>query len=305
MTIRVGTRGSRLALAQAEEIIGALRAEHPRLRFRLVVIKTFGDEFQRAALFKKNQVGVFTKVIEEKLLNKEIDIAVHSLKDLPTELPQGLVLAACPKRLDPCDVLVTRGALTLGKLAPGAVIGTSSPRRKRQLAFLRPDIRVKDIRGNLDTRVLKVLKEKALDGVVVAKAGLWRIKKYLKYARKIPPQDFLPAVGQAALAVETRRDDQVIYKLVRFLNHKKTEREVMAERALLRTLRGGCRVPVGVYSKIQGKRFYLKAAVFAKDAKKTVRATLSGDLKDSEGIGRRLARLLLQKGAARLLREKS
>ena len=299
---RLGTRGSRLALAQTGEILRWLKARYPCLQFRRVIVKTFGDEFSRAALFQKNQVGVFTKAIEEKLLKNEIDLAVHSLKDLPTELPQKLVIAACPKRLDPCDVLVTRAGLSLGTLPPGAVIGTSSPRRKRQIALLRPDVRVKDIRGNLDTRVRKVLLEKTLDGIVVAKAGLWRIKKYLKYARRIPPDDFLPAVGQAALAIEIRRDDPVAWKLVRPLNHRDTEREVLAERALLRTLRGGCRVPVGIRSKIQGGLLGLQAAVFSNHTKEVVRGAISGPLTDPEALGRCLAKKLLKKGAGRFLR---
>ncbi|MBI2095582.1 MAG: hydroxymethylbilane synthase [Candidatus Omnitrophica bacterium] len=299
---RLGTRGSRLALAQSGEILRRLRARHPRLRFRRVIVKTFGDEFSRAALFQKNQVGVFTKAIEEKLLANEIDLAVHSLKDLPTELPRRLVIAACPRRLDPCDALVTRTGLTLDTLPAGALVGTSSPRRKRQIALLRPDVRVRDIRGNLDTRVRKVLREKTLDGVVVAKAGLWRIKKYLKYARRIPPDDFLPAVGQAALAVEVRRDDEAAWGLVRPLNHRDTERKVLAERALLRTLRGGCRVPVGVYSRIRDGRLDLRAAVFSNDTKGAVRGAVSGPSADPETLGRRLAQRLLKKGAGRFLR---
>ncbi|MGH7197213.1 MAG: hydroxymethylbilane synthase, partial [Candidatus Omnitrophota bacterium] len=176
--LRIGTRGSPLALAQAGEIQRRLSARWPGLKFTRVVIRTEGDEFQSVELFRRKKTGIFTKAIEKKLLENKIDIAVHSLKDLPTELPAGLRLAAFPKRVDPSDVLISRKRWGLASLPEGAAVGTGSPRRKRQLLLLRPDLRLVDIRGNLDTRIGRVLRKNDLDAVVVAAAGLLRLKKY-------------------------------------------------------------------------------------------------------------------------------
>src|SRR3989338_7513307 len=231
-------------MAQATAIRRCLKKKFPKFQFLLVVIKTTGDNFQGVELFKKNNIGVFTKALEDKLLSREIDIAVHSLKDLPTELPKSLVLCAFPKRLDPSDVLLSKKRWRFSELPKGASVGTGSPRRKRQLLRLRPDLDVREIRGNLDTRVKRVIRDKKYDAIVVAKAGLLRIKKYLKYARVIPSDKLLPAVGQAALGLEVRSNDKETSAIVKTLNHSETEKAVCAEREFLKTLKGGCRVPV-------------------------------------------------------------
>ncbi len=301
--IRIGTRGSRLALAQAAEIKKRLERLYPKQYFKLVIIKTSGDEFQTVALFKKTNIGVFTKALETKLLKKEIDIAVHSLKDLPTELPKGLMLAAFPKRLDPSDVLISRKRFNLTSLPKGAVVGTSSPRRKCQLHRLRPDLKLRDIRGNLDTRVSKVLREKKYDAIILARAGLLRLKKYLRYASAISPKQLLPAVGQAALGLEARRNDRRMLGMLKRLNHPPTEKEVRAERAFLKTLRGGCRVPVGVYSKIHGPRITLHGAVFSVRNNRVLKETLTGPKNNYQKVGESLAQKLLRKGADSLLIE--
>lgn len=300
--IRIGTRGSALALAQSGEVLKCLRRRWPSEKFSLVTVKTAGDEFQSVELFKKTNVGVFTKAIEEKLLAGKIDIAVHSLKDLPTDLPRGLALAAVPRRLDARDALISRKRWKLETLPAGSVVGTGSPRRKSQIAHLRPDLVLKDMRGNLDTRVGKVLR-KEYDAVVVADAGLRRLRKYRRYAKPIGPEVLLPAVGQAALAIQVRARDARTLKLVRALNHTATEFEVKAERAFLGTLRGGCRVPVGIFSQTSGKTLRLRASVFSTKDASRVSGEISGRLVDAEALGRRLAAALLRKGAGRLLRE--
>ncbi|MGH7198799.1 MAG: hydroxymethylbilane synthase, partial [Candidatus Omnitrophota bacterium] len=234
---------------------------------------------------------------------KEIDLAVHSLKDLPTGLPKGLCLAAFPKRRDTRDVLISRGRFSLSSLPRGASVGTGSPRRKRQLLLARPDLNLRDIRGNIDTRMAKVLRRKEVDAVVVARAGLLRLGKYLKYARPISSRVMLPAIGQAALGIEARRSDREVLALTRFLNDARTEKEVLAERSFLKTLGGGCRVPAGIYSKVQGARLSLKATVFSTKGNGFVTDEASGPAAHFRELGVKLARRLLKKGAAKFMKE--
>lgn len=301
--IRIGTRGSVLALTQTLGIQKRLQKKFPHARFESVVVKTMGDEFQSVEIFKKTHIGIFTKAIEKKLLTGKIDMAVHSLKDVPTYLPAGLCLAAFPKRLDPRDVLISRKRWNIRTLPKGARVGTASPRRKRQLSLLRPDLKLEDIRGNLDTRVKRVLMERKLDAIIVAKAGLLRLKKYLRHAAPLSPRQVLPAVGQAALAIETRKKDKSLNHLVRTLNDSKTEIAVLAERAFLQTLQGGCRVPVGIYSSVQKNKLKLRAAVFSVKSEGCLRSEISGQPKDFKSLGRKLAKSLLRKGAGRFLKE--
>ncbi len=301
--VRIGTRGSQLALAQARDVQKRLYRRHPRVTFKLVVIKTAGDEFQSVELFKRKKTGVFTKAIEERLLRNEIDLAVHSLKDLPTELPKGLCLAAFPKRLDPADVLISRKGFGLSSLPRGASVGTGSPRRKRQLLLARPDLKVIDIRGNLDTRIAKVLKERRYDAVVVARAGLLRLQKYLKYASSLSPSVVLPAVGQAALGLEVRASDKEVIRLTQFLNDPNTQKEVLAERSFLKKLMGGCRVPAGIHSKVRHACLYLKAAVFSTNGTSFVVDEISGPAGRYRELGAELAKRLLKKGAGKFVKE--
>lgn len=301
-TLRIGTRASRLALAQSSDVKRRLEKRFPSVRFKLVKIRTLGDEFQSVELFKKTNIGVFTKALERKLISGEIDLAVHSLKDLPTELAPSLALAAVPRRLDPRDVLVTKNRLGLSELAPGARVGTGSPRRRRQIARLRPDIRTVEIRGNLDTRVRRVLTND-LDAIIVARAGLLRLKKYLKYARVIPSKQVLPAVGQAALALQTRKNDFESFRLARALNHHESEKKVLAERRFLALLEGGCRVPIGVMSEIKRGRLHMTAAVFSTTDNGFAEASATGSAARPSNVAEKLARTLLKKGAARFLKE--
>lgn len=302
-TFRIGTRGSLLALTQAEGIRRRLALMHRTLRFRLVKVRTAGDEFQGVELFKKNNTGVFTKEIERKLLKGEIDIAVHSLKDLPVDLPRGLTLGAFPRRADVRDVLISRGRYTLWNLPKGSSVGTGSPRRKRQLVLLRPDLDVRDIRGNLDTRVAKVLKEKRYDAVILAKAGLDRLGKYGKNAVTIPSTILLPAVGQAALGIEVRENDKETLRVVSSLTHQPTKKTVMAERTFLKALHGGCRVPVGIDCRIKGGKIRMKASVFSTKNGDRLSAGFSCASGSYASAGKILAKKLLKKGAARFLRE--
>ena len=303
MLIKIGTRGSKLALAQARQVLAKLKKLNPQERFKLVVIKTYGDEYQSVEIFKKTNVGVFTKEIEKKLLNGTIDIAVHSLKDLPTDLPKGLKLAAIPKRAAVEDVLISRARHTLEGLPRGARVGTGSPRRKSQLRLLRPDFEIADLRGNLDTRVAKVIKEKSLDAVMVARAGVERLGKFKRYCRVVPATQVLPAVGQGALGLEVRSQDARTKKIARLLNDSVTEALTGAERRFLKELRGGCRVPVGIFSRKKGNKIHLTAAVYSVKNASFVKARISRPFSQAALAGKALARRLLKKGARRFLLE--
>lgn len=302
-TVRVGTRASALALAQTREVVRALKRRHPKQRFSIVKIKTTGDEYRGVHLFKKNHVGVFTKKIERRLLDGKVDIAVHSMKDLPTTLARGLTVAAVLRRADVADALISRERHTLRSLPAGSRIGTGSPRRKRQLALLRPDIEIVDLRGNLDTRVSKVLRERVLDGVIVARAGLKRLKRFRRYLRRIDPKIFLPAVGQGALAIEARQKDERAKKIARALNHPESERLVAAEREFLKRLRGGCRVPAGILSRKIGGRIRLRAAVYSVRSDGFVEGVVERPWAQAAEAARTLAEDLLCRGARRFLRQ--
>ncbi len=302
-TIRIGTRGSALAIAQAGEVKRMLEKKHKNLRFELVPIKTFGDEYQSVEIFKRTNIGVFTKAIEKSLLLGKVDLAIHSLKDLPTTIPGKLILAAIPKRSDTRDVLISRGGFTLKTLPKNAKIGTGSPRRKRQILRLRPDLNVVDLRGNLETRVSHVLKQKSLDAIVIAHAGLLRLKKFRRYSKIISEKDILPAVGQGALAIEARKEDREVLKIVRSIRHIATEKKVLAERIFLKTLQGGCRVPVGVLTKEKKNIFYMKAAVFSVNSSEVIEGEITSPAPDALSSAKKLARRLLTKGAAQFLKE--
>lgn len=302
-TLRIGTRGSRLALAQSSDVCRRLRRLNPGLRFELAVVRTTGDEYQSVELFKRTQIGVFTKAIEKKLLERKIDLAVHSLKDLPTQSHKDLTIAAVPKRESVEDVLISRGRHSLRTLPQGAVVGTGSPRRKRQLALLRPYLKLVDIRGNLDTRIRRTVVERRYDAVVLALAGLKRIRRYMRYARVIPAENFLPAVAQAALAVQARRADSEACEAARRLNHASSERAVIVERAFLAALRGGCRVPVGVLTRSSGRTLRFRAAVISPDSGECVSGGFSAPSAKAPAEARRLAAALLKRGAAKFLRE--
>ena len=244
--VRVGTRGSRLALAQTELVLSRLRAVHPGVAFELVIVTTQGDA-NRAAPLAGMGLGVFVSEIERRLAAGEIDLAVHSLKDMPTALPDGMAIGAIPERADPRDVLVCHLGHTLARLPAGARIGTSSPRRAAQLAEYRPDLTIVPIRGNVETRIRKAAGDEC-DGAILAAAGLHRLGLADAITEYLPPDRFVPPPGQGAMAVEIRADDARMTALVAAAHHPPTAAAVAAERAFLSILGGGCQVPVGAYA---------------------------------------------------------
>jgi hydroxymethylbilane synthase len=293
----LGTRGSRLALVQAEECAATLRAAG--IEVEIHIIRTTSEHLPDTPLAVIDQRDVFTRQLDEALLAGEIDLAVHSLKDVPTELPEGMSLSAVTRRHDPSDVLVSDERYTLDGLPREAVVATSSLRRRAQLLHHRPDLEVVGIRGNVDTRVRK-MREGAADAVVLAHAGLERLGLDVPHT-VIPPEVVLPAVGQGALAVATMRDHPLREPLREALHHEPTEKAVLAERAMLRALEGGCRVPVGATSAVGGSGVRLGGIVISPDGALAYRGEAEGA--EPEEVGRRLAFDLLEQGAAVVLGE--
>jgi hydroxymethylbilane synthase len=296
-TAILGTRGSKLALVQAEECADSLRAAGIEVEVR--VIRTTSEHHPDTPLAVIDQRDVFTRQLDEALLSGEIDLAVHSLKDVPTEPPEWVDIAAFTRRRDPSDVLVSDGRYTLEDLPQGAVVATSSQRRRAQLLYHRPDLEVVGIRGNVDTRVRKML-EGAADAVVLALAGLERLGLDAPHT-VIPADVVLPAVGQGALAATSLQDHPFRGLVREVLNHGPTERAVLAERAMLRALEGGCRVPVGASSAVEGSVVRLEGIVISPDGALVYRGEAEGE--EPEEVGERLARDLLGQGAAVVLGE--
>ena len=298
-TLRVGTRGSMLALRQAESVRDALKALG--VNAEIVEIRTEGDRILDRPLPAIGGKGVFTKEIEDALLEGRIDLAVHSLKDLPTELPQGLSIGAVTARENPRDVFIGRiGAPTLSDLSQGARVGTGSLRRKAQLRAFRPDLEMVDIRGNLDTRLRK-LEEGQVDGIVLAAAGFLRLGWTERISQYLPPEVCLPAVGQGALALEAREGDPENGAWAAGLDHPETRRAVEAERALLRRLEGGCQVPIGALAEVANGEICLKGVIASLDGRSLVRGEQRGA--DPEKVGMGLAEDLLERGGEGLLEE--
>lgn len=308
--IRIGTRGSELALWQAHWIQRELGRLHPHRAFEILIIKTKGDKILDSPLSKIGDKGLFTREIEQALLDKSIDLAVHSLKDLPTELPDGLQIGAISNREDVRDVFIPHAAnsrRTLRDQEKGAKIATGSLRRKSQLLHLRPDFEIVDIRGNLNTR-LKKLDESDWAGMMLAKAGVIRLGWENRIGETIEPDVILPAVGQGALAVEIRSGDEVVKELIRPLHHAQTFAAITAERALLHRLEGGCQVPIGTYARqgrsVDGKEtLTLDAMVGSLDGRRVIKGSKTGSFSQSEHIGHELAEELLAKGAEAILQQ--
>jgi len=290
----IASRGSQLALWQARWVQSQLAAGG--IECRIEIIKTTGDKITGVPLSQVGTKGLFTKEIEEALLDGRADLAVHSLKDLPTELPEGLVLAAVPEREDPRDALVGR---TLAELAAGAKVGTSSLRRSAQLRKLRPDLVVESVRGNLDTRLRK-LDEGQYDAILLAAAGLKRLGWADRIAELLPVEAMCSAVGQGALAMETRPAGAG-FDACRKLDHAATHAAVAAERGVLRALGGGCQVPIGAYATVEGARLHMVAIVASPDGAELVRGESEGPAAEAERIGRELGEDLLSRGARRIL----
>lgn len=303
MTIRLGSRGSTLALWQAQHVRRALEAVAPGIAVEIVVLRTTGDRIRDVPLARIGGTGLFTKEVDDALLEGAVDAAVHSLKDVPTRLPPGIALGAVLEREDPVDALVVAPGrpTALTALPPGARVGTSSLRRRAQLLALRPDLNIADLRGNLDTRLARVAAGD-YDAAIVARAGLKRLGREDAIASVLGPPDWLPAVGQGALAVTVRESDPELGALFAPLNHEPTAAAVTAERAFLRAVQGGCQVPVGALATPQPDgTLHLDGLIASLDGDAVVRGSQDGPAAEAEALGVRLAEDLLGRGGAALL----
>lgn len=299
--MRVGTRGSRLALIQTDLTLSALRAAHPDLRFEVVTVTTQGDA-NRAAPLAGMGLGVFVKEIERRLETGEIDMAVHSLKDMPTALPDGMAIGAVLERADPRDALVSHLGTALGEFPKGTRIGTSSPRRAAQIAEKRPDLKIVPLRGNVDTRLRKASGDEC-DGAILAAAGLLRMGLEDVITEYLAPEEFVPPPGQGAMAVEIRADDACMAEALSAIDHAATSAAVTAERSFLEQLGGGCQVPVGAYADTDDGGNSLRLTVFmgAPDGSATYRANVVGGAGDATDLAATAWERLREQGAAGLL----
>ncbi|HBO84384.1 MAG TPA: hydroxymethylbilane synthase, partial [Deltaproteobacteria bacterium] len=317
LKIKIGTRASALAIWQANWVKSEIEKRYPEYHVELVRIKTTGDKILDVPLAKVGGKGLFVKEIEEALLEKKVDLAVHSMKDVPTDFPKGLHLSAILEREDPRDALIIKGSRGQGvkgsrfkDLPQGATVGTSSLRRSSQLLNIRPDLKIIQLRGNLDTRIRK-LDEGQFDAIILAAAGVKRLGLENRITELLSPEISLPAIGQGAVGIETRIDDNETNKLAAFLNHKETSIAVRAERAFLKKLEGGCQVPIAAYGVIipsplagegqgegdfSGSNIKLTGLVASVDGKKIIKDVIIGNVDDAESLGVQLAETLLNKG---------
>ena len=298
--IRLGTRGSLLARWQAGWVAAQLGRRG--VEVELVPIATQGDMQQVGPIEAIGTLGVFTKEIQRALLEQQIDVAVHSLKDLPTEPVAGLSLAAVPEREAAGDALIAREAASFDELPQGAVVGTGSTRRQAQLLAVRPDLQMRDIRGNVETRIQK-LDAGDYDAIVLAEAGLRRLELASRITQVLPKSILLPAVGQGALGIETRSDDELTRQTLAQIDDPATHQAVLAERAMLYTLRGGCMAPVGAWGRIEGDQLMLSAVVLSYDGRRRLDASGSAPPESAESLGRALAEELIEQGASELIRQ--
>jgi len=300
--LTIATRGSALALWQANHIKDRLEAEHPGLTVHLLKIKTKGDKILDVPLAKVGGKGLFVKEIEEALLDGRAQLAVHSMKDVPTELPEGLEVGVIPEREASTDSLLSVKYEGLAGLPRGAVVGTSSLRRQSQLATLRPDLKIESLRGNLDTRVRKLLAGE-FDAIVVATAGLNRLELTAPKHEILGPPDFLPAVAQGALGIEYHSANAEVAAMLQFLNHEPSKRQVLADRGFLTGLDGGCQVPIAAWSVIDGERLRLTGFVADVDGSRPIRMTAEGPVDNAWDIGAALAEKVLAAGGKAILDE--
>ncbi len=300
MLLRVGTRGSRLSLIQTDMVIEKLRQKEPHLTVERKIIATSGDRDQRTPLFYMGQKGIFEKEVNQAVLDGRVDLAVHSMKDLPVfETNTDLAIQGLPERDSPADVLVSRGNRTLEELKPGSLVGTSSLLRQAQMKRVRPDLKLEPIRGNVETRVQKV-ERGDFDAVILAEAGLARLGLSEKITQILPTGDFTPAPAQGIIAPVTRRDNRTLIEMLRKIEHSPTRVEAEAERELVNFLEGGCKVPIGALAQTLGDRLHMTACVLSIDGKERLEAKGEADLEDPVQLGRRLGEELLNQGAKRL-----
>lgn len=301
--IIIGSRGSELALWQANFVKNELERKNKNVSVEIKIIKTKGDKILDVALSKIGDRSLFTKELEIELLNKKIDLAVHSLKDLQTEIPKGLKLAAVTKRHNVQDVLISRKkGTTIINLPENATVATGSLRRRCQLLHLRPDLNIVELRGNVPSRIIKFL-ESDWDAIILARAGVERLKLNKHISSIIKADIMLPAVGQGALGIETRADNKIVNEIVKSIHHENTYLAVLAERALLKTLEGGCQVPVGAFAEVKKNGLHIDALVGSLDGSITYRKKISGSKNNPEKTGRKLANDLIKAGAKKILEE--
>lgn len=301
-TLRIGTRGSQLALWQANWVKEQLIRKHPDLDVEIHTIKTTGDKILDVPLAKVGGKGLFVKEIEEALLDKSVDLAVHSMKDVPTELPDGLGIVAVSEREDPRDAVLGRESTPILDLPQGAKIGTSSLRRQAQLFAARPDFKIEPLRGNINTRLRK-LKEGLYDAIILANAGVKRLGWEKEVTEVIDPDVMLPAIGQGALGIEARLDDEVTLGKIAFLNHEVTGSCVAAERAFLHRLEGGCQVPIAAYAVREGDEILITGLVGSVDGKKIIRESDRAPAAEAAKLGDALASRILEAGGREILEE--
>lgn len=298
--LTIGTRQSLLALWQSNHIVALLRKEYPECEVVLKKIVTKGDRILDVPLAQIGGKGLFTKEIEEDLLDGTVDLAVHSLKDMPTILPEGLCLTAITERANVGDAFVSNKYGSFEELPLGAVVGTSSLRRKAQLLAKRPDLEIRDLRGNVDTRLRK-LDEGLYDAIILAAAGLERLGHGDRISSLIPADVCLPAVGQGALAIEARTEDKEVRDMLSFLNDLTTKQATDAERAFLGLLEGGCQVPIGVHADVEGENIRIEAIIAALDGSTILRDTINGKADDAVSLGQQLGKKMLAAGGQEIL----
>ena len=298
--IRIGTRGSQLALWQAEHVKHLITSAFPEKHVTIAVIKTTGDRITDRPLSMVGGKGLFVKEIETALLNREIHLAVHSMKDMPGDLPAGLTIGAVPCRENPFDVLISRQGLALDDYPPGAKIGTSSLRRASQLKHLRPDLEMVSIRGNLDTRMRK-LASREYDAIVLAAAGMLRLGQADKITQCLDDTVMVPAVGQGALCIQTRENDPKMAGILKILDHFESRTCVQGERAFLKQIEGSCHIPVACFGRIRADQVHLTAVVASEDGQNLVRKEVVSPMDMVEDHGRKLAVHLLENGGKQIL----
>ncbi len=300
MKYLIGTRGSQLSLAQTNWVVSEIKKKSSGTDFDIITIKTKGDTDARP-LFTINQKGIFEKEIDKAVAQKEVDLAVHSLKDVPAELPDDLILACVPKREEPNDVLISKNGDTLSTIKKGAIIGTSSLRRAVQIIRIRPDLVVKPIRGNIETRIKKIGTEE-FDGIVLAQAGILRLGLSIKY-EKLPMDAFPPSPGQGALAIVTRKDNYDLIQLLKKIEDPETRNAIEAERSLSMFVDSGCRFPVGALAQKNGDKLSLQVTVYSVDGTKHIMVKKESDPASAVDLGKQAAMELASKGVSELAKD--
>ncbi len=303
MKLTVGTRGSKLALAQTNRTLNQIKQKRSDVDFELKIIKTIGDKEHGKPLFTIDCKGIFEKEIDQQVVSGQVDFAVHSLKDVPiVEQQTGTVLAAIPQRDSPCDVFISKGKLPLNALPKGAVVGTGSLRRLAEIKYLRPDLDVEPIRGNVDTRIGKVAKGE-LAGIVLAEAGLERMNITSEITQRLPLNEFPSAAGQGAIAIVAKEGNTKVIEVLQSVENKATRAEITAERSLVLKLEGGCRVPIGAVGQADGNNLTLQGSIFSLTTRKKIIAQANGNLSQATELGAKVGEDLIKQGAKDLEKE--